>query len=275
MTKVAKTSITEASDLEAAFLAGLEEAQGAYERIVATQAWTALGFGSFAAWWDERVAPTMRALSMKPTREIAAAVIEQVRQEEAALPPTQRRTQQELADMVGVSQQAISARSLPHKKLSGDDLEDAASQIPALIPDAGKQAPAELPGQQDLADAFLSVVDDLASAPAPRKIEQPDEPAVTDMDRALAARAAVDAVTDRLLPPDLEAPHRMWRINFLSAIQPALRLMAGFTVDAVAEHADDECLDELRRLAQEVGTYYEQVRVARPVPDNVRHLRAV
>lgn len=126
MTEMARTDLTtdEARQLEEAFLAGLNDAQDAYERIVHGSAWIALGYGTFAEWWEIRVRPIMRALSMRPTREIAAAVIEQVRQEEAELPSAQRRTQRELAEMVGVTQQAISSRSAPHKKLSEDDLDE-------------------------------------------------------------------------------------------------------------------------------------------------------
>jgi hypothetical protein len=116
--------VQRARQLEEAFLGGLEDAQTAYEEIVATQAWTELGYDSFAEWWTDRVTPTMRALSMRPTREIAASVVQQVRAEEAELPPAQRRTQRELAEMAGVSQgaTAVRPRSTPERSLSGDDL---------------------------------------------------------------------------------------------------------------------------------------------------------
>jgi hypothetical protein len=100
-----------AADLERRFLAGLDDAQTAYEQIVATEAWLELGHDSFSAWWDSAVRPTMRALSMRPTREIAAAVVERVQQEEAELPPVQRRTQRELGEMVGITQKRPSRSS--------------------------------------------------------------------------------------------------------------------------------------------------------------------
>lgn len=122
-----------AEELEKAFLAGLEDAQAAYEQIVETQAWTELGFDSFVGWWDERVRPTMRALSMRPTREIAAAVVEKVRQEEADLPPAQRRTQQEIAEMVGVSEATVGrlagTRSSGATSDAGADLEPEGSPV--------------------------------------------------------------------------------------------------------------------------------------------------
>ena len=121
-----------AEDLEKAFLAGLEDAQAAYEQIVETQAWTDLGFDTFAGWWDERVRPTMRALSMRPTREIQAAVVEQVRAEEAELPPAQQRTQRELAEMVGLSEKTLQRQNQdrPERTMSATtDLEPEGSPV--------------------------------------------------------------------------------------------------------------------------------------------------
>jgi hypothetical protein len=103
--------VQRARQLEEAFLGGLEDAQTAYEEIVATQAWTELGYDTFAEWWTDRVTPTMRALSMRPTKEIAASVVEQVRQEEAELPPAQRRRERELAEMVGATPDEVRDRA--------------------------------------------------------------------------------------------------------------------------------------------------------------------
>lgn len=122
------TSIVQrARHLEEAFLGGLEDAQNAYEEIVATQAWQTLGYDTFAEWWQDRVVPAMRALSMRPTKEIAASVVEQVREEEAALPPAQRRTQRELAEMAGVERSSLAnrdgSRSVPREDSHRTDLE--------------------------------------------------------------------------------------------------------------------------------------------------------
>jgi len=92
---------------EDAFLGNLAGAQDEYDWLVENEAWTSLGWGSFAEWWQGRVQPVMRALSMRPTREIAAKVVEQVRAEEAALPPAQRRTQRELGELVGASEATV------------------------------------------------------------------------------------------------------------------------------------------------------------------------
>ncbi|HEY1394993.1 hypothetical protein [Roseateles sp.] len=129
MTVVAVLTAVEAKALEEKFLLGIGDAQSAYEQIVEQQAWTPLGFDSLGDWWDARVRPVMTALSMKPTREIAAAVIEQVRTEEAALPATWRRTQAQLAEMVGGGRdmQVIRQRSTSGVNTHGDDLVDPAA----------------------------------------------------------------------------------------------------------------------------------------------------
>lgn len=134
----AAISVKDAKKLEDSFLGGLNEAQDAYEQIVKTQAWTVLGYDTFTDWWTDRVTPAMRALSMRPTREIAAAVVEQVRTEEAELPSVQRRTQRELAEMVGESPDAErkrQARSRQADMSAEDDLDSIADPLP----DAAKE----------------------------------------------------------------------------------------------------------------------------------------
>jgi hypothetical protein len=74
----------------------------------------------------------MRALSMRPTREITASVVEQVRQEEAELPPAQRRTQRELAEMAGASEWAVRGRQDQRQRWS------------AAVTDLGKPIPGRL-----------------------------------------------------------------------------------------------------------------------------------
>lgn len=134
----------------------------------------------------------------------------------------------------------------------------------------GRERPATMPARQDVADTTLKGVDAHVSTPAVTAVV--DAP---DVDLQLAAKAAVAEAMARHLPPDPDAAHHEWRINFLGAIRPATKLMAGFTVDSVVRHADEECVEELGRLAREISSYYDRVRSARPVPNNVRHLRAV
>lgn len=124
----------EASRLEEEFLNGLDQAQDAFVRIMETNAWAALGHDSFADWWEQRVVPVMRALSMRPSREIAAKVLEQVQQDEAELPRPQRRTQRELADLVGVERSSLAnrdgSRSLPRDESLPSDLGERAKPHP-------------------------------------------------------------------------------------------------------------------------------------------------
>lgn len=189
---------TEAKALEEKFLLGIGDAQSAYEQIVEQQAWTPLGFDSLGDWWDARVRPVMTALSMKPTREIAAAVIEQVRAEEAELPQTWRRTQAQLAEMVGVTQQAISARSSAHKNLSDDDLAPepdevatnvAIDDIPLWVePTSVVPATTEMPARQDIADLIASRLDQVVEAQA-----KPAAPATPDEARERDYQASAEA----------------------------------------------------------------------------------
>lgn len=233
------SEVQRARQLEEAFLGGLEDAQNAYEEIVAAQAWTTLGYDTFAEWWQDRVVPAMRALSMRPTKEVAASVVEQVRQEEAELPPAQRRTQAEMAEMVGGTrdEKAVRPRSAPGVNTHTADLETPATPAdPAPDP-----LPAEVAQQID------------------ERIE-----ARRDVATALVQHA-----------PDPEAAKRQWQLAFLGALRPAFKVPAQFAVDQAAEQIDDECLDELRRAAQQLTDYYERVKAARPAPDNIRHLRAV
>lgn len=105
----------EARKREQSFLDRMSGAQGDYEWLIENEAWTVLGHDSFADWWSARVVPVMRALSMRPTREITAKGIEQVKKEDAALPKTWRHTQQDIGEMFDVPKSTVGnqTRSLP------------------------------------------------------------------------------------------------------------------------------------------------------------------
>lgn len=83
-----------------------------------------------------------------------------------------------------------------------------------------------------------------------------------------------DEVLDHLVPDD--NPHGEWRRNFVKAIGGATRLML-FTPEAVAEKADQQCLDELDRLAEHFAAWRARISqaVAAGTPDNVRPLRRI
>ncbi len=112
-----------AADLEARILAGLADAQEAYEEFVATEGWLERGYDSFGEWWSSTVVPTMRALSMRPTREIAARVDEQLRVDNESLPPAQRYTQRDRAELTGLSRETIQDRDKAERTPT-PDLED-------------------------------------------------------------------------------------------------------------------------------------------------------
>lgn len=122
----------DAERLEQQFLGGLNDAQDAYEQFVAAEAWTALGHETYVDWWTVKVVPVMRALKMRPTREIVATGIDQVRKEETALPPLQRRTQKELGEMFDVDQKTVSnsERSSRQENSYGRDLGEPAKTKP-------------------------------------------------------------------------------------------------------------------------------------------------
>lgn len=131
------TEVQEARKREESFIGNLADAQDDYEWIVEHRAWKTLGWDTFAEWWTDRVTPIMRALSMRPTREIAARVVEQVRQEEAALPPAQRRTQRELAELAGVDRSGLAnrdgSRSVQRENAHQPDLGTDPDPLPAPV----------------------------------------------------------------------------------------------------------------------------------------------
>ena len=171
-----------AQAMEEAFLSGLEDAQAAYEAIVDSEAWLDLGYETFAAWWSQRVQPAMRALSMRPTREIAVAVVERVREEEASLPPVQRRTQTELADMVGVNRSTLAnrdgSRSVPRAESRQPDLDIEPVATPLHSDEADINGRAQLAA--DIERAHQELRDNLNAIPPERmaEIEESVRPAV-------------------------------------------------------------------------------------------------
>lgn len=92
----------EAARHEQFFLGSMASAREHFDWIVSNSAWLLLGFQTFADWWEVRVAPLAAGLGMRPTREIARTVIDMVAEEQKALPKEQRRTQRQIAEIVGV-----------------------------------------------------------------------------------------------------------------------------------------------------------------------------
>lgn len=81
-------------------------------------------------------------------------------------------------------------------------------------------------------------------------------------------------VLDRLVPDD--NPHREWQGNFIKALGGVNRLML-FTPAAVAEKADQQCLEELARLAEHFADWRARIAQERAAstPDNVTPIRRI
>lgn len=132
---------------EASFLRSMAQAKDDFDWILTNQAWTQLGFPTFADWWDARVAPLGASLGMRPTREIAKTVIEKVVEEQKALPKAQQRSQREIAAMVGVDRSTV-ARSTPGANARGTDLETADADPVDAMHAALEDIDAHLAGQR-------------------------------------------------------------------------------------------------------------------------------
>lgn len=228
------------------YLTTLADVSAAYEQ----RDWEALGYGS----WDQYVDGEYSELRLKLSPEHRQKAVAELR--------LAGMSQRAIGTVLGVSAATVNSDlsgvqdRTPESKIKGSDGKTYASSQPPKAkvepePEPVKPKPVELPKHQGHADASLAAIDE-----------------------AEAIRAEVASALDRFVP-DPEAPKRRWRIAFLDALGPTSRLMAQFKPEHVADSADDECLDELARLEQRIVTYCAEVRAARPIPDNVRHLRAV
>lgn len=103
----------EAERHEASFLRNMGQAKEDFDWLVTNEAWTHLGFLTFADWWDARVFPVASGLGMRPTREVARSVVEKVAEEQKALPKDQRRSQRQIAEMVGVGVGTVNRQLSP------------------------------------------------------------------------------------------------------------------------------------------------------------------
>jgi hypothetical protein len=101
----------EASQRELRFLKNLHAAKADFDWIKANEAWKTLGHESFTAWWETRVAPIMVALGMRPTREVSSEVVDRVLADDANLPPEERHSKTEVAQLAGVSRKTVQRRA--------------------------------------------------------------------------------------------------------------------------------------------------------------------
>jgi hypothetical protein len=115
----------EARRHEELFLKGIGSTQDEFDWLVEHSAWIDLGFASVADWWTTRIRPVMVKLDVRPTPEMVDKVLAKVREAERALPPAQRRTQRELADLTLASDWKVRGRtdSRNRRSAAGSDLE--------------------------------------------------------------------------------------------------------------------------------------------------------
>lgn len=196
------SEIQEAARREESFIGNLADAQDDYEWIVEHRAWLTLGYDSFADWWSDRVTPIMRALSMRPTREIAASVVEQVRAEEVELPPAQRRTQRELAELAGVHRNTLYNQDRPQAQIvPTPDLEEPApAPAPARTPVADPLPPQiaqrieeRIAEKRQINDAHRKLRADLEAIPEQTKAE------IADLGRRIDPVVAISMGCESLL----------------------------------------------------------------------------
>lgn len=100
------------------FLGQMAGAKEHLDWIISHQAWVLLGFATFADWWEARAVPVAAGLGMRPTRDMAKVVIGTIVEEQKALPPRDRRSQKEIAGMVGVGVGTVNRQVKPSSKRS-------------------------------------------------------------------------------------------------------------------------------------------------------------
>lgn len=112
------------------------------------------------------------------------------------------------------------------------------------------------PGEEPTPGLAPSVAADVSEAPTGPTVVAGDSSPTTPAEGTGVVGADFDAALDRLVP-DPE-PYGPWRLAYLGHIEKGRYPLAAGD-EMVAEAADDECMDELRRLAEDVAAFYERV----------------
>lgn len=286
----------EATRREASFLANLSRAQDDFDWITSHEAWKLLGHETFAAWWEARVQPLMRGLSMRPSRELAEEAADRIRDEEANLPPSMRRRERELAEFVGATHDEIRNRS-PRSSLVGIPTKDDLPPDPlASIPEAQRAvdehlnqtsgpvdaSPADESGEQgpesNAADnASGPAAGDGASADRPSPAATPSAaPALDLVDTPIGpmTRGFAEAL-DKLVPDP--NPHREWQSEFLKVVFAARKAFRAYKGEEIAEKADDQLREEFADLVADLDQLLRDVSQAQIHAGGakVRKLRSV
>ncbi len=240
----------------------------------AARDWEALGHPD----WDTYIAEEFSEARVRLSTEQRAQAVLALRIEGMS--------QRAIASALGASQATVrrdlSGESFdsPEEKITGADGKSYASKSatrrripePAAVPEVDVEWEPTTAATEADESELTSAAPEPVAMPARQNIAD----AVLDgIDEHVAAKPSLSDAVERFLPPDTDGPRREWNIRFLDALRPCVRLMAQFNVSQVVDSADEECLDELANLAEQIVSYRDRVRAARPVPDNVRHLRAV
>lgn len=159
----------EAERHEGVLLKGIGSVQESFDWIVDNGAWTDLGFESVVEWWETRIRPVMVQMELRPSADMANKLLAKVREQERALPPAQRRTQKELAEVALVSDWKARGRkeSRNRRTAAGSDL------------DTPPQAPSAEPATDPL-DEFPAVQDAVAATIAEQAKNSPAGPQPSD-----------------------------------------------------------------------------------------------
>lgn len=124
--EVGPTPAEEARQREERMLASLGTARDDFEWIAANRGWLLLGHSTCMEWWRDRIQPAADGLMLRPAPDVAKRVIGLIQQEQAELPPAQRSSKKELAQVVGASDWVSRGRRQdPSKRrpAAGNDLD--------------------------------------------------------------------------------------------------------------------------------------------------------
>lgn len=239
-----------------AYMHTLADVSAAY----AQRDWEALGYDS----WESYVEGEYSAARLKLTPEHRQKAVAELR-------------------LAGMSQRAIGTALGVSAATVNADLAGVQDRTPDVIQGAdGKAYPATRPTDSGEGESCVGAAS-LTSADHPREGEAD---ARLDAARTAASEAPTGAATpvgaganfgevlDRLVPDP--NPHREWQSKYLDAISGVHKLMR-FTADDVAERGDEQCIEELIRVADLLAEYRLRVVNARvaSMPDNVTPIRRI
>lgn len=91
--------------------------------FVANRVWELLGYGTFYAWWTERITPVIDEMGLQPGPEMSQLAIETIKKEQESLPSAQRLSQRAIAATVGASDWKVRGRVETRKRRTAADVD--------------------------------------------------------------------------------------------------------------------------------------------------------